>query len=103
MQKKNTKGKIRFNFIAAILCILFFVLITYRNMLLTESESTYIKSSLDVLLKLEDILTDVQDIEAGQRGFVISGDTHFLDPYFSGLIKLKRDTSLLNSLSLNDP
>ncbi|MFT3909174.1 MAG: PAS domain S-box protein [Ferruginibacter sp.] len=103
MQKKNTKGKIRFNFIAAILCILFFVLITYRNMLLTESESTYIKSSLDVLLKLEDILTDVQDIEAGQRGFVISGDTHFLDPYFSGLIKLKRDTTLLNSLSLNDP
>ncbi len=72
-------------------------------MLLTESESSYIKSSLEVLLKLEDILTDVQDIEAGQRGFVISGDTHFLDPYFSGLIKLKRDTTLLNSLSLNDP
>ena len=103
MQKKNTKGKIRFNFIAAILCICFFVLITYRNMLLTESESSYIKSSIEVLLKLEDILTDVQDIEAGQRGFVISGDTHFLDPYFSGLIKLKRDTTILNSLPLTDP
>ncbi len=103
MQKKNTKGKIRFNFIAAILCILFFVLITYRNMLLTESESKYIKSSLEVLLKLEDILTDVQDIEAGQRGFVISGDTHFLDPYFSGLIKLQRDTVLLKNLELDDP
>ncbi|MBC7535243.1 MAG: PAS domain S-box protein [Ferruginibacter sp.] len=103
MQKKNTKGKIRFNFIAAILCICFFVLITYRNMLLTESESSYIKSSLEVLLKLEDILTDVQDIETGQRGFVISGDTHFLDPYFSGLIKLKRDTTILNTLTLNDP
>ncbi|MEO8768439.1 MAG: PAS domain S-box protein [Ferruginibacter sp.] len=103
MQKKNTKGKIRFNFIAAIICICFFVLITYRNMLLTESESTYIKSSLEVLLKLEDILTDVQDIEAGQRGFVISGDTHFLDPYFSGLIKIKRDTTLLNGLDLKDP
>ena len=71
-------------------------------MLLTESESTYIKSSLEVLLKLEDILTDVQDIEAGQRGFVISGDTHFLDPYFSGLIKIKRDTTLLNDLDLKD-
>lgn len=72
-------------------------------MLLTESESSYIKSSLEVLLKLEDILTDVQDIETGQRGFVISGDTHFLDPYFSGLIKLKRDTTILNTLTLNDP
>lgn len=102
MQKKNTKGKIRFNFIAAILCICFFVLITYRNMLLTESESDYIKSSLDVLLKLEDILTDVQDIEAGQRGFVISGDTHFLDPYFSGLIKLQRDTTALKTFNLED-
>ena len=103
MQKKNTKGTIRFNFVAAILCILFFVLITYRNMLLTESESSFIKSSVEVMLKLEDILSDVQDIEAGQRGFVISGDTHFLDPYFSGLIKLKRDTVALNNLTVTDP
>lgn len=102
MQKKNTKGKIRFNFIAAVICICFFVLITYRNMLLTESESNYIKSSLEVLLKLEDVLTDVQDIETGQRGFVISGDTHFLDPYFSGLIKLQRDTTMLKNLNVAD-
>ena len=72
-------------------------------MLLTESESSYIKSSLEVLLKLEDILTDVQDIEAGQRGFVISGDTHFLDPYFTGLIAIKRDTAALNDLNITDP
>lgn len=72
-------------------------------MLLTESESKYIKSSLEVLLKLEDILTDVQDIESGQRGFVISGDTHFLDAYFSGLIKLQRDTTMLKNIELSDP
>ncbi|MBS1744057.1 MAG: PAS domain S-box protein [Bacteroidetes bacterium] len=71
-------------------------------MLLTESESNYIKSSLEVLLKLEDVLTDVQDIETGQRGFVISGDTHFLDPYFSGLIKLQRDTTMLKNLNVAD-
>ena len=72
-------------------------------MLLTEEESRYIKASLEILLKLDDILTDVQDIESGQRGFVISGDTHFLDSYFSGLIKIKRDTAILNTLSVNDP
>ena len=102
MQKKNTKGKIRLSFIAAILCIGFFVLITYRNMLLTESESRYIKSSVDVLLKLENILTDVQDIESGQRGFVITGNDDFLEPYYQALDNLKRDTSTLHALTADN-
>lgn len=103
MPKKNTKGKIRLSFIAAILCIGFFVLITYRNMLLTESERLSIKTSLDVLDKLQRILTDVQDIETGQRGFVLSGDEKFLQPYYMGLDNLKKDTAVLLKLNTGFP
>jgi PAS domain S-box-containing protein len=103
MQKKNTKAKIRLSFIAAILCIGFFVLITYRNMVLTESESRSINSSLEVLQKLQNILIDVQDIETGQRGFMISGNETFLDSYYKGLDNLKKDTINLVALQAAEP
>jgi PAS domain S-box-containing protein len=103
MQRKNTKAKIRLSFIAAILCIGFFVLITYRNMVLSESESQSIKSSIDILLKLQSILTDVQDIETGQRGYVISGDETFLSTYNKGIENLKKDTAALLAESVDQP
>ncbi len=102
MQNKNTKGKIRLSFIAAIVCIGFFVYVTYRNMMLTESESRYIKSSVDVILKLDNILADIQDIESGQRGFVITGEEKFLEPFYRGLDNLKADTTILAALSKDD-
>lgn len=72
-------------------------------MLLTESESRSIKSSIEVLDKLQKILTDIQDIETGQRGFVISGDEKFLQPYFKGIRNLQFDTAYLKTISLANP
>ncbi len=103
LQRKNTKAKIRLSFIAAIICIGFFVLITYRNMLLTEQESISINNSLDILQRLQQITTDIQDIETGQRGFIITGNEKFLEAYYSGLDKLKKDTTHLTSLGQKQP
>lgn len=101
-QKKNTKAKIQLSFIAAVICIGFFVLITYRNMLLTESESRHINTSVEKLLKLGRLFNDIQDIESGQRGFIITGDEKFLDIYYSGLNELKKDTLTLKALIVTD-
>jgi len=101
-QKKNTKAKIRLSFLAAFVCIGFFVLITYRNMLLTESESRHINYAVEKLLKLDAIQADLQDIESGQRGFIITGEEKFLDDYYTGLNNLKQDTIVLKSLAEKD-
>ncbi|GEM_PF-919210 len=101
-QKKNTKAKIRLSFLAAFVCIGFFVLITYRNMLLTESESRHINYAVEKLLKLDAIQADLQDIESGQRGFIITGEEKFLDDYYTGLNNLKQDTLVLKSLAEKD-
>ena len=101
-QKKNTKAKIRLSFLAAFVCIGFFVLITYRNMLLTESESRHINYAVEKLLKLDAIQADLQDIESGQRGFIITGEEKFLDDYYTGLNNLKQDTLVLKSLAKKD-
>jgi len=102
MKKKNTRSKILLSFIAAVLCIGFFVLITYRNMVLTEQESRSISSSIDVLQKLQNVWSDVQDIETGQRGFIITGNEQFLESYRRGIENLRNDTAALKALRTAD-
>lgn len=102
MKKKNTRSKILLSFIAAVLCIGFFVLITYRNMVLTEQESRSISSSIDVLQKLQNVWSDVQDIETGQRGFIITGNEQFLESYRRGIENLRNDTAVLKALRTAD-
>jgi PAS domain S-box-containing protein len=102
LKNKIAINKIRVAFIAAFAFIAIFLLATYSNMNRAESESRNVKSALDVLLRLENILVDIQSIETGQRGFTISGDERFLDTYNEGLSRIRRDTSILAQLQLRD-
>ena len=101
-KNKVTINKIRLSFLVALACIGVFLLATYTNMNRAETESRNVKSALDVLLRLENILVDIQSIETGQRGFTISGNEKFLEAYNEGLNRIRRDTSILAELQLHD-
>ena len=102
IKNKITINRVRLAFIAAFIFTGFFLLATYSNMNKAESESRNVKSALDVLLRLQSIMVDIQAIETGQRGFTISGDEKFLDSYNEGLISIRKDTTILAQLELND-
>ena len=99
---KITITRMRLAFIAAFFIVAIFLFATYSNMNKAESESRNVKSALDVLLRLENILVDIEAIESGQRGFTISGDEKFLDPYNLGLKSIRQDISILAQLELTD-
>ena len=102
IKNKITINRVRLAFIAAFIFTGFFLLATYSNMNKAESESRNVKSALDVLLRLQSIMVDIQAIETGQRGFTISGDEKFLDSYNEGLNSIRKDTTILAQLELND-
>ena len=62
------------------------------------NESRVVDTTLQSLKAMEELMDDMQDIETGNRGYVISGDKNFLQPYYSALQDLKRDTVLLKTL-----
>ena len=47
---------------------------------------------------LADILSVQQDVETGMRGYVITGDARFLEPYNSALRMIERDCQALDAL-----
>lgn len=78
--------------------ISFFVWYSYRNMQQASADSLIAAQTLQSLRALEDVMDDMQDIETGQRGYVISGNKEFLEPYHSGLLKLAKDTNAIRAL-----
>jgi CHASE3 domain sensor protein len=49
------------------------------------------------------LLSTTQDIENGYRGFVITGDDAFLEPYQAGLMKAPANLAAITMLTLDNP
>ncbi|AGA88769.1 CHASE3 domain-containing protein [Stutzerimonas stutzeri] len=48
-----------------------------------------VSHSLEVITSVQAILTSLQDIETGSRGFILTGDASYLEPYERGLKQLE--------------
>ncbi len=57
----------------------------------------------DVLLRSEKVLTLLVDIETGQRGYVLTGQQHFLDPQKKGFKEVYAELAQLKSLLKENP
>lgn len=56
-----------------------------------------------VLSKIEDLNSKLQSAETGQRGYIITGENIYLQPYESALPVLKQRISELRNLTLDNP
>ncbi|HEX7515728.1 MAG TPA: CHASE3 domain-containing protein [Chthoniobacterales bacterium] len=52
----------------------------------------------DVIVQAERLLSTLKDAETGQRGFVITGDKHYLDPYESARSRLQDEIDRLRDM-----
>ncbi|MDZ7958660.1 MAG: CHASE3 domain-containing protein [Aulosira sp. DedQUE10] len=53
------------------------------------------QQTLETINRLENLLSNIQDAERGQRGYLIMGDPIFLEPYVSSSINLEHELALL--------
>jgi PAS domain S-box-containing protein len=71
---------------------------TYVNMMRARKESRVVNSTLQSLRSFEDLMDDMQDMETGLRGYLISGNKAFLEPFHAASAKLSNDTIELKKL-----
>ena len=55
------------------------------------------------IIDLERLLSALKDLETGQRGFLLTGDESYLDPYVKALPKLDADLAALHDAPLDTP
>jgi len=57
----------------------------------------------EVLENLERIVSQLKDAETGQRGFVITGEPHYLEPYNAGLMGVEHAVAEVRRLTSDNP
>ncbi|MCI0658966.1 MAG: CHASE3 domain-containing protein, partial [Acidobacteria bacterium] len=65
--------------------------------------SEAVADSQRVLLSLEEIVTEVQDAQRGQRGYVITGDERYLDVFHRAANRIPREIDDLRQLTAETP
>ncbi|MCY1667178.1 response regulator [Rhizobium sp. SL86] len=100
----NTKGTLGLEPFVAIslaVALLFFILSTavavYTTQLLRESNERVIQTHR-VIVGIDLLLSDVQDAETGQRGYLLTGNERYLEPYHRSGAQLQSRISAVEQL-----
>src|SRR5512135_2138623 len=78
--------------------LLFIGLASYQSIREFDETVDWVAHSQEVLGRLQVVLSDVQDIEIGLRGYLMTGKENFLDPYKTGLDVVGRDREALSTI-----
>ncbi len=96
-------GKTTAGFVVGLLLMVLVGLGSYRSMAQLNQNSAQVTHTYQVLSELDDILSELKDIETGQRGFILTGEEQYLEPYQSGLQMVEPETKRLRVLIADDP
>ncbi len=69
--------------------------ITFSNLQEMRQSDAQIRQTHDVLTMLDEVLTSALDAETGQRGYLLTGEEAYLEPYVDGVADLRRRLELL--------
>jgi diguanylate cyclase (GGDEF)-like protein/PAS domain S-box-containing protein len=67
-----------------------------------ERTASRVAHTYEVIDKLETLLSGLQDAETGQRGYLLTGQENYLEPYNSGIQSTKKDFQSLRKLTVDN-
>lgn len=89
-------------FLGFVLILFSISLLTYKNLNNYVNEVKSIRHSNKVLRMLEIVLSTIKDAETGHRGYQLTRDTAYLQPYYNSLKTLPGELKSLDSLARNN-
>lgn len=99
MRRPHQLRNIRAGLIIALLFISVFIVYGIVNMRTVMREKRVVDASLQSLRVLQALMDDVQDMETGHRGYLISGKKEHLESYTKAVRDLPSDTQTLKALA----
>jgi signal transduction histidine kinase/CheY-like chemotaxis protein len=95
----KSNNKVPFIFGLIFLLVLISTSITYFSSEESIRNSAWISHTHKVQAWISHALSDMQDLETGQRGYLITGDEAYLAPFQSGLLNIDKSLSTLAQLT----
>lgn len=88
--------------VLSIFMLLFAASISYKQVRTLKQSQESVRRSYKIYLELEQLNSFLTDAETGQRGFLLTHDSIFLQPYYEALEKIKWSFSRLDSFAEGD-
>ena len=79
------------------------VALTFTNIRQLHDDAYWVAHTREVLTGLENVLSLAKDAETGQRGFVITGEPRYLEPYNAALAAIDKQVDDLERLTEDNP
>ncbi len=82
--------------------IIFFIAgVTFKHIVVLKKSSTWVTNSYKINMELERLISFLKDAETGQRGYLITNDERFLEPYNKSGDLIKISLKNISQLSSN--
>ncbi len=101
--RSSTDPVIWLGLAAAIIFFLATGAVAYFNFQTLKTDSALVVRSGDTLTALEDVLSTVKDAETGQRGYLLTGNESYLQPYSAAAQEIGPRLDALQRLTINNP
>ena len=86
--------------VAGLLFMLVFAT-AYRNIGTMRDTADWVAHTHQMKEHVVNILSFLQDAETGQRGFIITGDESYLEPYQTGVTRVPQEVADIRTLTPN--
>jgi PAS domain S-box-containing protein len=97
-----SQNKTKLFYVLAFIALVSILSVLFYNSLTIKATSNLVDHTKNVMHKSDIILVDILNIETGSRGYVLMGDTTFLEPYKAGLSKISKDLEALRRITDNN-
>ena len=77
--------------------------VSYQSLTKLIETNNLAAQTQERLTKLEELLSQVKDAETGQRGYLLTGDDRYLEPYKTAIANLNQEIKALKKLAANYP
>ncbi|MEJ1959243.1 MAG: CHASE3 domain-containing protein [Nitrosomonadales bacterium] len=87
----------------AVLLITLGLILVFWSLRQIEEASEVRQHTNTLLFNADELLTSLNDAETGQRGYLLTGDSAFLEPYLAVRNSIRRRLDQLRLMTLNSP
>ncbi|MEP7246324.1 MAG: CHASE3 domain-containing protein, partial [Gammaproteobacteria bacterium] len=90
-------------FVIAVVAVVVIAFFSYQSLLNRSVTAERVTHTLEVILTLEALNSTVKDAETGQRGFLLTGDESYLEPYNKATAALQGILKKVRALTQDNP
>jgi PAS domain S-box-containing protein len=99
----STERKVRFGFGFALTCLGIVGVVSFLSVVRLNENAARVEHTHEVFSRLELLLAAVTDSETAERGYVITGDESYLEPYRQSAAVVDGQTRRLRELTADNP